>query len=178
MKECEVRENCRNYLMGKCWGCEDYSLYWPENPKILCKRQVKEREKRKLEKKQKKESNASRIGKRAKKKGYAGEKEVVELLAKYGIKAERIPLSGALKTEKYSCDVVMADGKRIEVKRRKSGLKTIKKWMEEDKNSNYIFFREDGSSEGWIVIMPYLEFVELLQKSWQKDGRHDSLYNL
>ncbi|RKL63074.1 hypothetical protein DXT63_08535 [Thermoanaerobacteraceae bacterium SP2] len=108
-----------------------------------------------------KESEASKRGKRSKVKGRTGENEVVKLLAKYGIKAERVPLSGALKTEKYSCDVVLANGKRIEVKRRKSGLKTIQKWLNEDKNSNYIFFREDGNRDNWIVIMPIQEFIEL-----------------
>ena len=111
----------------------------------------------------KKESNASKIGKRSKRKGYDGEREVVELLKKFGIDAERVPLSGALKSEKYSCDVVLSNGKRIEVKRRKSGMKTIQKWMDEDDNSNYIFFREDGDKDGWIVIMPYQEFIELVQ---------------
>ncbi|MGI5997864.1 MAG: hypothetical protein ACOX89_04275, partial [Lutispora sp.] len=72
-----------------------------------------------------KESDASKIGKRSKRKGYDGEREVVELLNKFGVDAERVPLSGALKSEKYSCDVVLSNGKRIEVKRRKSGMKTI-----------------------------------------------------
>lgn len=118
-----------------------------------------------MAKKIKKENNASKIGKRSKKKGYEGEREVVELLNKYGIEAERVPLSGALKCDKYSCDVHITEiDKRVEVKRRKSGMKTIQKWLEEDANSNYIFFREDGDREGWLVIMPYMEFVELVQK--------------
>lgn len=112
----------------------------------------------------KKQTEASKRGKRSKKKGYDGEKEVVDLLQKYGIEAERVPLSGAMKSEKYSCDVHMPGiNKRIEVKRRKSGLKTIQKWIDEDENSNYIFFREDGDTEGWIVIMPYMEFIELIK---------------
>lgn len=162
MKECEVIENCKSYERDKCWCCNDYSLYWPEDKRILCKRQVRQREERKLAKKMKKESDASKIGKRSKKKGYQGEREVVELLNKFGIDAERVPLSGALKCEKYSCDVVLANGKRIEVKRRKSGMKTIQKWMDEDDNSNYIFFREDGDKDGWVVIMSYQEFIELV----------------
>lgn len=114
----------------------------------------------------KKQTEASRRGKRSKKKGYDGEAEVVKLLQKYGIEAERIPLSGALKSEKYSCDVhIPKIDKRVEVKRRKSGLKTIQKWIDEDENSNYIFFREDGDTEGWIVIMPYMEFIELIQEA-------------
>lgn len=163
MNECEVRENCKSFDQGKCWHCFDYSLYWPEDKRILCKRQIRQREERKLAKKLKKETDASRIGKRSKQKGYEGEREVVELLNKYGIEAERVPLSGALKSEKYSCDVHMPGiDKRIEVKRRKSGMKTIQKWLDEDVNSNYIFFREDGDRDGWVVIMPYTEFIDLV----------------
>ncbi len=118
-----------------------------------------------MAKKLKKESIETKRAKRSKKKGYDGEAEVVKLLQKYGIEAERVPLSGALKSEKYSCDVhIPGIDKRVEVKRRKSGLKTIQKWLEEDANSNYIFFREDGDTDGWIVIMPYMEFIELVQR--------------
>jgi hypothetical protein len=163
MKECEVRENCKSYIQGKCWICDNYSLYWPDDPHILCKRQIAEREERKAKRKMQKQSDASRRGRRSKAKGREGENEVVRLLAKYGIEAERVPLSGALKSEKYSCDVAMVNGKRIEVKRRKNGLATIQKWLDEDKNSNYVFFRSDGDKDNWIVIMPVIEFIELVK---------------
>jgi len=162
--ECEVVENCKSYVRGDCWHCEDYSLYWPEDKNILCRRQIREKKERKLARKLQKQSVATRKARRSKKKGYEGEREVVTLLDKYGIKAERVPLSGALKSQKYSCDIHIPEvDKRIEVKRRKSGLKTIQKWLNEDKHTNYVFFREDGDTEGWVVIMPYLEFIELLQ---------------
>jgi Holliday junction resolvase len=122
-----------------------------------------------LAKKLKKQTEASKRGKRSKRKGYDGEAEVVKLLQKYGIEAERVPLSGALKSEKYSCDVhIPAINKRVEVKRRKSGLKTIQKWLEEDTNSNYIFFREDFGE--WIVIMPVMEFLELVSEEEEING--------
>ncbi|KRQ86034.1 hypothetical protein ABG79_02166 [Caloramator mitchellensis] len=164
MKECEVKENCKNFEQGKCWICEDYSLYYPEDKRILCKRQIRQREERKIAKKMKKESEASKRGKRAKRKGYTGEREVVELLNKYKLQAERIPLSGALKSEKYSCDVVCninGNTKRIEVKRRKSGLNTIYKWLEQDKNSNMLFMRQDNKS--WLVCMTLEEFISLIR---------------
>ena len=164
MHECEVRGNCKSYDRGDCWYCEDYSLYWPEDKRILCKRQIRERKERRVARKRQKQSATTRKARRSKRKGYEGEKEVEALLQKYGIKAERVPLSGALKSQKYSCDVhIPGVDKRIEVKRRKSGLKTIQKWLNEDKHTNYVFFREDGDTEGWVVIMPYLEFIELLQ---------------
>jgi Holliday junction resolvase len=105
-------------------------------------------------------------------KGKAGENEVVKLLLKYGIQAERVPLSGALKSSKYAGDVVLAlaNDKRIEVKRRKTGLKTIQKWLNQDEHVNYIFFREDGNRENWIVIMRFSEFVELVQTGEGEDG--------
>lgn len=165
MIECEVRENCKSFEQRKCWICEDYSLYWPENPHILCKRQIRQREERRLAKKMKRESEASKRGKRAKRKGYTGEKEVVELLQKYGIEAERVPLSGALKSQKYSCDVVCKIKdieKRIEVKRRKTGLNTIYKWLEQDKNSNMFFMRQDN--KGWLVCMTIDEFLLLVKE--------------
>lgn len=116
-----------------------------------------------MAKKLKKESIETKRAKRSKKKGYDGEAEVVKLLQKYGIEAERVPLSGALKSQKYSCDVhIPGIDKRVEVKRRKSGLKTIQKWLEEDQNSNCIFFREDYGD--WIVIMPVMEFIGLVQE--------------
>lgn len=164
--DCKVRENCQNYtcFRDQCWACEGYKLYIPENPKILSPAQVQKKEERKAEKERRKQTDASKRGRRSKKKGYTGEAEVVKLLEQYHIKAERVPLSGALKSDKYSCDVtchVKDSIKRIEVKRRKSGMKTIQKWLNEDKNSNYVFFREDGDRTGWVVIMPMQEFIEL-----------------
>lgn len=164
---CKVRENCKNYtrVRDQCWCCEGYKLYIPEDPKILSPAQMQKREERKAEKERLKHTEASKRGRRSKKKGYTGETEVVKLLEQYHIPAERVPLSGALKSDKYSCDVtcqINGNTKRIEVKRRKSGMKTIQKWLDEDKNSNYVFFREDGDKTGWVVIMPIHEFIELV----------------
>jgi len=118
---------------------------------------------RKQEKKAKKYSDPVKRGRRARAKGREGENEVVQLLAKYGIESERMPLSGAL-GGKYRNDVKLSlEGKRAEVKRRKSGLKTVYSWLEQD-NCNYLFFKPDGDRNKWIVIMPLLEFVELLKE--------------
>ncbi|MGD9552757.1 MAG: hypothetical protein AB7V60_06605 [Candidatus Caldatribacteriota bacterium] len=111
-------------------------------------------------------SDPVKRSRRAKTKGREGESEVVRLLAKYGIEAERMPLSGSL-GGKYKNDVrLLLGGKRAEVKRRKSGLKTVYKWLEQD-NANYLFFRPDGNRDKWIVIMPFIEFIEL-----EKDKRN------
>ncbi len=117
---------------------------------------------RKQEKKALKQTDASKRGKRSKAKGREGENEIVQLLAKYGIESERMPLSGAL-GGKYANDVKLSlGGKRAEVKRRKSGLKTIYSWLEQD-NANFLFFRPDGDRNKWIVAMPLLEFVDLVK---------------
>lgn len=162
MHECEVRENCRNFLQDRCWYCKDYALYWPENIHILSPRQVREREERRLRRKMQKQTEASKRGKRAKKKGYAGEYEIVQILQRYGIEAERVPLSGALGGKYYSGDVLIRDlGKRAEVKRRKSGLKTLYTWLRQNSEARYVFFREDR--EDWLVVMPLEEFVDLVR---------------
>ncbi|MGE4415382.1 MAG: hypothetical protein AB7D08_08680 [Bacteroidales bacterium] len=115
----------------------------------------------KQEKKAKKYSDPVKRGKRAKAKGREGENEVVMLLARYGIEAERMPLSGSL-GGKYKNDIRIAIGdKRVEVKRRKSGLKTVYSWLNQD-DCDYLFFRPDGDRDKWIVIMPLVKFVDLL----------------
>lgn len=160
MGECEVRENCKNYITEQdcCWYCEDYQLYLPESKKIKSPRQ----ERKKLEKQAEKERKAdlSKMGKKSKKKGSQGELEVVKLLCKHKIEAEKVPLSGMLKSQKYSCDVLLTGlDKRAEIKRRKDGIATVEKWLQEDVNVNYVFFREDHGK--WKVIMYLEEFLDL-----------------
>lgn len=164
MIECEVRENCQNYQYEKdqCWICEDYSLYIPEDKKILSPAQIKRKEERKAEKARLKASEASKRGKSAKRKGYSGEREVVQLLEKFGIEAERVPLSGSLKG-KLSGDVdctIKGESKKIEVKRRKDGFKELYKFIEQD-DSDYIFMRADRKD--WIVAMTFGEWLELVK---------------
>lgn len=161
MEECDYRENCRSYQKGSCWYCNDWRLYNPIDLKIKTPRQKRIKEERQIRKDILKRSEASKRGKRSKKKGYAGEAEVTKLLNSRGIDAKRVPLSGSLKSDELSCDIVLGNGKRIEVKRRKSGLTTIRKWLNEDPNSSYVFFREDGDKNDWLVTMPVDEFIEL-----------------
>lgn len=165
IQDCEVHSNCNNSNIYDevCWHCENYSLYSPIDKRIKCKRQLERKQEKKEQKKALKNSAASKRGKRAKRKGWEGEHEAVNLLNKYGLAAERVPLSGALKTDKYSCDVTcLLNGniKRIEVKRRKSGLTTIYNWLNEDKNSNMLMMRQDN--KGWLVCMTFEEFLAIL----------------
>ena len=162
MDECKVIENCENYQFerDKCWICEDYSLYIPEDKKILSPAQVQRKEERKAEKARLKASEASKRGKKSKRKGYSGEREVVQLLQKFNIEAERVPLSGSLKG-KLSGDVdciIKGENKKIEVKRRKDGFKELYNILEQD-DCHYGFLRADRRE--WIVVMKFNEFLEL-----------------
>ena len=164
MDECKVIENCENYQFerDKCWICEDYSLYIPEDKKILSPAQIQKKEERKAERARLKASKASKRGKKSKRKGYTGEREIVQLLNKYGIKAERVPLSGALKG-KLSGDVdctIKGEHKKIESKRRKDGFKELYKFIEQD-DCDYIFMRADRKD--WIVAMTFGEWLELVK---------------
>ena len=164
MDECVVIENCQNYQYEKdqCWMCENYSLYIPEDKKILSPAQIQKKEERKAERARLKASKASKRGKKSKRKGYTGEREIVQLLNKYGIKAERVPLSGALKG-KLSGDVdctIKGEHKKIESKRRKDGFKELYKFIEQD-DCDYIFMRADRKD--WIVAMTFGEWLELVK---------------
>ncbi len=160
MQDCEVKGNCKTFETGQCWHCEDYALYMPIDKRILCQRQIRNREERKALKAEKKSSEASRRGKRAKRKGYEGENEIVHLLRKYGITAERVPLSGALKGKlagDINCTIHDRE-KKIESKRRADGFKELYKYLEQD-DCSYVFMRADRKD--WIVAMPFKEWLEL-----------------
>lgn len=165
MSNCEVKENCLNHIEGRdqCWICDNYNQYRPKDKKILSPTQMEKREKRKQEKKEKKSSPASKRGKRAKRKGWEGENEIVKLLSKYNIPAERVPLSGALKG-KLAGDInliIHNIEKKGEVKRRKDGFKELYKFLEQD-GCNYVFMRADRKD--WIVAMTFNEWLNLVKE--------------
>lgn len=164
MGNCQVKTNCLNEieLREQCWICDNYNQYKPKDKKILSPAQIEKKEKKKAEKKEKKTSEASKRGRAAKRKGYTGEHEIVKLLAKYHIPAERVPLSGALKGKlagDINC-IIHEKEKKIESKRRKDGFKELYKYLEQD-DCNYIFMRADRKD--WIVAMPFDEWLELVK---------------
>lgn len=96
------------------------------------------------------------MGKRSKRKGYVGEAEFAKLTG-----GKRQILSGALGGE-HSGDVVLPNGWKVEVKRRKNGLKTLYKWFEEgDIKPDCVAFRADRKD--WIVSMKLERFLELME---------------
>jgi len=161
MQDCEVRENCKNFLQAgdKCWCCESYNLYLPEDKRILSPRQVRLREERKADKKRKKQSEASRRGKRAKRKGYRAEKKVAQMLD-----GERVPLSGAL-GGKYSNDVI-AKGWKLEVKSRKDSWKEIRRWLDDEREKPDAVVLVPDREEP-IVCMRLSKFKLLLSEEGQ-----------
>ena len=94
-----------------------------------------------------------------KRKGSAGERELVNIFKEAGIEAQRVPLSGLV--DGYAGDVYLPGlNKRVEVKRRKNGLKTVYDWLSQNPDVSYLAFRIDR--QPWIVAMSLDEFLNLL----------------
>ena len=92
-------------------------------------------------------------GRKSKRKGYNGERELVSLIPG----AKRVPLSGSIGGE-HSNDVILPNGWRVEVKRRKSGMKQLYDWLEQS-NPDMVAFRADRKK--WIVAMELEKYLEL-----------------
>ena len=95
-------------------------------------------------------------GKHSRNKGAAYEREIVNYLKDNGIKAERIPLSGAMKGN-YSGDIKLGPvlGYIGECKRTKKSLSRIYKALEQD-NADFLFARDDQKETVAIVRMETL----------------------
>jgi hypothetical protein len=94
-------------------------------------------------------------GKASRDKGMRGEREFAKLIG--GL---RVPLSGA--QEGYSNDVIGL-GLEWEVKRRKSGFKTLYEWVEDKReNPEAVALRVDNKQ--WLVCMTLDKFKELMEK--------------
>jgi hypothetical protein len=95
------------------------------------------------------------MGKSQRDKGMRGEREFAKLIG--GL---RVPLSGA--QEGYSNDVIGL-GLEWEVKRRKSGFKTLYEWVEDTReNPGAVALRVDNKQ--WLVCMTLDKFKELMEK--------------
>lgn len=155
-----TRNNCRN-APHSCWHCENGSQYHAINPNIQSCWHKARAEERKAAKLVAKQTATSRKARQSKRKGNEGEREVVKLLEKYGIKAERQLLSGAAGefNKKWAGDVTVESPFpfAIEVKRRKDALKTVQNRL----------YNESGGSGivrvGDIAVMPHMAFISLLQ---------------
>jgi Holliday junction resolvase len=94
------------------------------------------------------------MGKSQRDKGARGERELAKLTG--GLK---IPQSGA--AEGFTNDVVLPNGWKCEVKRRKSGFKTLYEWVEDEREKpDVIALRTDRKQ--WLVTMTLDKFMELI----------------
>ena len=95
-------------------------------------------------------------GKHSRNKGAAYEREIVNQLKDYGIEAERVPLSGAMKGN-YGGDIKLGPvlGYIGECKRSKKSLSRIYKAVEQD-NADFLFARDDLKETVAIVRMETL----------------------
>jgi Holliday junction resolvase len=98
-------------------------------------------------------------GRSPKRKGDAFEREVVALLQEVGLAAERVPLSGAVKTSRFDHDVsvpVRGIDRRIECKRRARAFATVDNMLA----GNFALVVRDDRSRP-LVVMTLATFAEL-----------------
>lgn len=98
-------------------------------------------------------------GKKSRNKGYRGEHEAETLLVSAGVRAKRVPCSGAVDQFKEDIWLIGENGgftERIEVKYRESVPICIYKWKGE---ADYLFMRRNRMP--WVVCMELDRFIEL-----------------
>jgi hypothetical protein len=101
----------------------------------------------------------------SKRKGSGFEREVVHLLTSLGVKAERVPLSGAAGGSfTGDVDVLVRNDigtwnqKKLECKRRRGGFKTLYGWL----GSNYgLAFRDDNTEP--LIVLRLSDFANLIK---------------
>jgi hypothetical protein len=103
------------------------------------------------------------MGKMQRRKGYGGEREVVHLLESLGVKAHRVPLSGAMAN--YKDDIILEDESTVEVKRRKKISTFLYDLL---KTADYGMIREDTDRstpiiDKWLVVMDLKKFTALFK---------------
>ena len=102
------------------------------------------------------------MGKMSRTKGAVYERELVNQFRDAGLKAQRVPLSGATEYAKGDVEVTAGfDGKTVyvgEAKRRKA----LPEWVEAALGENdFMVMREDSGTSLVVIRMPF--FVDLLQ---------------
>lgn len=100
-----------------------------------------------------------RGGRSAKVKGSGFEREVVKFFQERGLAAERVPLSGAVKTASFDRDItcpVRGKDERLECKRRARKFGEIDKWL----GSNFALVVRDDRSRP-LVVLTLEAFAEL-----------------
>lgn len=100
-----------------------------------------------------------RGGRGARRKGSLFERQVVNKLQELGLAAERVPLSGSVKTPRFDHDIsvpVRGMDWRAEAKRRKRQFKMI----DDALGTNDLLFVRDDNSRMLVILTPE-KFAEL-----------------
>lgn len=104
------------------------------------------------------------MGKFSRDKGSRFERETVSIFRAYGLQADRIPLSGA--AEGFKGDVRLIDHNechlRVECKKRASGQKQIREWIED---SDLLVLGADRQEA--LVVLRLKDFCELQAEAGQ-----------
>jgi len=94
----------------------------------------------------------------SRRKGSAGEREVVKILNAAGFNAHRVPLSGgAAVGELYRGDVLCRELGVIEVKRRAVGFQQLYGWLEK---ADMLIVRADKKE--WLLVIPLRRWLAWL----------------
>lgn len=117
------------------------------------------------------------MGKASRDKGLRRERAIVDLHRKCGIRAERVPLSGALRYRGNGADVDIyvrgAEPLKAEVKARGegSGFRTLERWLG---SNDALFLMRDRATP--LVVVPmhvWMEIVSLSAPRADPDGDAD-----
>jgi hypothetical protein len=115
------------------------------------------------------------MGKASRDKGLRRERAVVEVHVKCGMRAERVPLSGAMRYRDNGADVDLyvrgAAPVKAEVKARGegSGFRTLERWLGEN---DALFLIRDRATP--LVVMPLHVWLEVAGRSARFDADADA----
>lgn len=94
------------------------------------------------------------MGKASRDKGSRREREFCELTG-----GKRVPLSGAAGGQ-FSNDVILPNGKSVEVKARKDGFKELYNWiLDEREKPDMLALKADRKP--WLVVMTLEEYLKI-----------------
>ena len=115
------------------------------------------------------------MGKPSRDKGLRRERAIVDLHVKCGLRAERVPLSGALRYRGNGADVDLyvrgAEPVKAEVKARGDGdgFRTLERWLG---GNDALFLWRDRASP--FVVLPLHVWLEIVGRSARADADTDA----
>ncbi len=115
------------------------------------------------------------MGKASRDKGLRRERAIVEVHTKSGLRAERVPLSGALRYQGNGADVDLyvrgAVPVKAEVKARGegSGFRTLERWLG---GNDALFLWRDRAAP--FVVLPLHIWLEIVRRSARVDADADA----